>query len=124
MSDRPTINYQPDEVGDAMANIILDLRAQLAAALTQLEEQRTRAEAAEQELREYTELVFRERKAWGGKPPPFRDDGRFNKCGDCSLWMTRGCPMERRDEKTGRWHGPSSKDAPCDKFAAAREVLS
>lgn len=51
---------EANKVTQSMGSEILRLQCEL-------EQQRTRAEAAEQELREYTELVFRERKEVEGR---------------------------------------------------------
>lgn len=39
-----------------------------------------------------------------------------NTCGSCSAWMTRSCPRERRDNRTGRSAGPSRSAIKCSEF--------
>jgi hypothetical protein len=40
----------------------------------------------------------------------------LNTCGSCSSWMTRGCPREVHDNRTGRSSGPSSGALKCVSF--------
>lgn len=41
-------------------------------------------------------------------------------CGDCDKWMKSSqCPRERHDNRIGRYVGPSSHGAICDKFIEA-----
>ena len=40
----------------------------------------------------------------------------LNTCGSCASWMTRGCPRERHDNRTGRSAGPSCGAIKCNEF--------
>ena len=40
----------------------------------------------------------------------------LHTCGSCTRWMTRGCPRERHDNRTGRSVGPSSGAIKCGEF--------
>jgi hypothetical protein len=40
----------------------------------------------------------------------------LNTCGSCSSWMTRACPREQRDNRTGRSTGPSCAAIKCSAF--------
>ena len=40
----------------------------------------------------------------------------LNTCGSCSHWMTKSCPRETHDSKTGRIGGPSSGAIKCEEF--------
>lgn len=48
-------------------------------------------------------------------------------CGSCQHWMTRGCPRELHDNRTGRSSGPSCGAVKCGQFAitplSAREIV-
>jgi hypothetical protein len=39
------------------------------------------------------------------------------ECGDCGLWMTKGCPRERSGGLSGYSKGPSCADIPCASYA-------
>ena len=39
------------------------------------------------------------------------------QCGSCTHWITRQCPREQYNNKTGRNTGPSSQSLKCEKFA-------
>lgn len=45
-----------------------------------------------------------------------RADILKRRCGDCSAWMTRGCPRERSGGMSGRSVGPSANDPTCGSF--------
>lgn len=45
-----------------------------------------------------------------------------HECGDCSLWMTRSCPRERHDNKSGMGRGPSMSGSPCSAYAEKPHV--
>lgn len=40
----------------------------------------------------------------------------LNTCGSCAKWMTRGCPREQHDNRSGRSHGPSCGALKCGEF--------
>lgn len=39
------------------------------------------------------------------------------ECGDCEAWMTRGCPREGHNNRTGMSNGPSCGALPCSSYA-------
>lgn len=40
----------------------------------------------------------------------------LNTCGSCANWMTRDCPREKHDNRTGRSAGPSCAAIKCSAF--------
>lgn len=40
-----------------------------------------------------------------------------NTCGSCTAWMTRDCPKEVHDNRSGRYNGPSSGATKCSRFS-------
>jgi hypothetical protein len=40
----------------------------------------------------------------------------LNTCGSCARWMTRDCPREKHDNRTGRSTGPSCAAIKCSAF--------
>jgi hypothetical protein len=48
-------------------------------------------------------------------------------CGSCQHWMTRDCPRESHDNRTGRSSGPSCGAVKCGQFTitplSAREIV-